>query len=418
MRDVEVYANPLEVDGRRLVHVIVHDVTEKRRLEEERHRASKLESIGLLAGGIAHDFNNILAAITGFVAAARFRVAADPDALRALDAAERAAVRATRLTKQLLTFAKGGAPVKRIAALGPIVREAAGFALAGSNVRCELELPDDLRSADVDEGQFAQVIHNLVLNAAQSMPDGGVIEIAAANVASPTAPGPAALPAGEYVRIAVRDRGTGIARDTLPRIFDPYFTTKRSGSGLGLATSYSIVRAHRGAITVDSELGVGSTFTILIPASRRAAETGDRARDAVVGGSGSILIMDDEDQVREAYREVLTLLGYDVVLARDGREAIELYARAYGEGRPFAAVILDLTVPGGLGGRETIRELAKLDPEVRAIVASGYVDDSVLADPRAAGFAGVLTKPFTIGELDSTLRAVTGADGDPSGTPD
>ena len=410
LRDVEIHANPLEIDDKRLVHLIVHDVTEKRRLEEERHRASKLESIGLLAGGIAHDFNNILAAITGFISAAKLRSTPDHDVLRTLDAAETAAVRATRLTKQLLTFAKGGAPVKRIAALAPIIREAAGFALAGSNVRCELSLPEDLWNADVDEGQFAQVIHNLVLNAAQAMPGGGVISITAVNVTHQGASAPPeSLPAGDYIQVAVSDRGTGIPPQTLARIFDPYFTTKETGSGLGLATSYSIVRAHRGALGVESEVGVGSTFTILIPASRRPAAAGALASGTVVGGSGRVLIMDDEDQVRDAYREVLTLLGYEVVLARDGRAGLERYAAAVAGGRRVSAVILDLTVPGGLGGRETIRELAKLDPDVRAIVASGYVDDSVLADPRAAGFAGVLTKPFTISDLDSTLRAVMAA---------
>ena len=407
-RDVEIHANPLEIDGQRLIHLIVHDVTEKRRLEEERHRAGKLESIGLLAGGIAHDFNNILAAISGFIAAARLRVAPDHEVLRTLDAAETAAVRATRLTKQLLTFAKGGAPVKRVASLAPIIREAAGFALVGSNVRCEFSLPASLWDADVDEGQFGQVIHNLVLNAAQAMPAGGVIAIAAANVTrSGAGASPPALPAGEFVEVTVSDRGTGIPPEALPRIFDPYFTTKPAGSGLGLATAYSIVKAHGGSLDVRSEPGVGTTLTIQIPASRRRTDAVPQRSDAVVGGSGRVLIMDDEDQVRDAYREVLTLLGYDVVLARDGGEAIERYAEAFAEGRRFSAVILDLTVPGGLGGRETIRELAKLDPDVRAIVASGYVDDSVLADPHAAGFAGVLTKPFTIGDLDSTLRMVT-----------
>ena len=409
LRDVEAYANPLEIEGRRLIHIIVQDVTEKRRLEEERHRASKLESIGLLAGGIAHDFNNILAAIVGFVSAAKLRTTPDQPIYRTLEAAEMAAVRATRLTKQLLTFAKGGAPVKKVAALAPIVREAAGFALVGSNVKCAFSTPEDLWSAEVDEGQIAQVIHNLVLNAAQAMPQGGIVTVAAGNVSPGAAELPAGVAGGEYVEITVRDHGVGIAPENLGSIFDPYFTTKNSGSGLGLATSYSIVKAHRGAITVSSRLGVGTTFTVLIPASRATPSTSPAGVSGVVSGRGRVLVMDDEEQVRDAYREVLTLLGYEVELARDGREAIELFADAIGRDAPFAAVILDLTVPGGLGGRDTVRELQKLDPDVKAIVASGYVDDSILANPGDAGFCGVLTKPFTIDELSRMLQGVIAA---------
>ncbi len=409
LRDVEIYANPLEIEGKHLIHIIVQDVTEKRRLEEERHRASKLESIGLLAGGIAHDFNNILAAIVGFVSAAKLRATPDQPIYRTLEAAEMAAVRATRLTKQLLTFAKGGAPVKKVAALAPIVREAAGFALVGSNVRCEFSPPADLWSAEVDEGQIAQVIHNLVLNAAQAMPEGGIVTVTAGNVHRGIAELPAGLAGGEFVEITVGDHGAGIAPEHLERIFDPYFTTKKSGSGLGLATSYSIVKAHRGTITVTSRLGVGTTFAVLIPASRATPFTSPAGVSGVVSGRGRVLVMDDEEQVRDAYREVLILLGYEVELARDGREAIELFADAIGRDMPFAAVILDLTVPGGLGGRDTVRELQKLDPDVKAIVASGYVDDSILANPGAAGFCGVLTKPYTIDELSRTLQGVIAA---------
>jgi PAS domain S-box-containing protein len=406
LRDVEVYATPLEIDGRLLINIIVQDVTEKRRLEEDRHRASKLESIGLLAGGIAHDFNNVLAAIVGFVSAAKLRASPDQPIYRTLEAAEAAAVRATRLTKQLLTFAKGGAPVKRVAALGPIIREATGLALAGSNVRCAFSAPDDLWNAEVDEGQIGQVIHNLVLNAVQAMPDGGAVTVSAANVTRDSAPSSAGAAGDELVEITVRDEGVGIAPGNLGSIFDPYFTTKKSGSGLGLATSYSIVKAHRGEIAVASRLGAGTTFTVRIPASRAAPPVSPAAATGVVGGRGRILVMDDEEQVRDAYREVLMLLGYRVDLARDGREAIELFADAIGRDAPFAAVILDLTVPGGLGGRDTVRELRKLDPDVKAIVASGYVDDSILANPGDAGFCGVLTKPYTIDELSQTLQRV------------
>ncbi len=409
LRDVEIYANPLEIEDRHLIHIVVQDVTEKRRLEEERHRASKLESIGLLAGGIAHDFNNVLAAIVGFVSAAKLRVAPDQPVYRTLEAAETAAVRATRLTKQLLTFAKGGAPVKKVAALAPIIREAASLALVGSNVKCDVSLPEDLWNAEVDEGQIAQVIHNLVLNAAQAMPEGGIATVAAANVVRGAAELPASATPGELVEITVSDNGVGIAPENLGSIFDPYFTTKQAGSGLGLATSYSIVKAHRGAIAVTSRVGAGTTFTVLIPACRTAPAATPAVLSAVVSGRGRVLVMDDEEQVRDACREVLTLLGYQVELARDGREAIELFADAIGRDLPFSAVILDLTVPGGLGGRDTVRELQKLDPDVKAIVASGYVDDSILADPGGAGFCGVLTKPYTIDELSRTLQGVIAA---------
>jgi two-component system cell cycle sensor histidine kinase/response regulator CckA len=375
---------------------IATDLTERKRLEEELLRTQKLESIGTLAGGIAHDFNNLLQGIFGLITMARAAIDDRASALALLGQAESALHRSVGLTTQLLTFAKGGKPVKKVVDLAPIVAESVHFALSGSKVVPELTLAPDLRAAEVDANQIAQVIQNIVLNADQAMPGGGRITVEARN-----AP-------GDTVEIAIRDTGVGIPPEHLPRIFDPYFTTKEKGSGLGLATSYAIVRSHGGSLGASSELGVGTTFTIRLPSvDRPARPAGTTAHDVPAPGR-RILVMDDEAIVRRVSASLLESLGCVVEVAEDGERAIVSYKAALDGGRPFDAVILDLTVRGGMGGREALARLRELDPGVRAIVSSGYSAEAPVSDHREFGFLAALAKPYDRAALQQVLHQVLG----------
>ncbi len=386
------------------VVVVFRDVTEQQRMEAALLNEQKLDSIGILAGGIAHDFNNLLTAIAGNITLSKMMALDSQDELiDCLSEAEAACLRATDLTHQLLTFAKGGAPIKRITSLGALLRETAPFALAGSNVRCEFSIPDDLWPVEVDPTQIGQVINNLIINAKQAMPNGGTIAVQARN--SIVWPEHAATAeTGAFVQISIRDQGEGIPKEYLQKIFVPYFTTKKTGTGLGLATSYSIIRNHHGSITVDSEVGVGSVFHVYLPASEASAE--ERARPEPPRGKGRILLMDDDDMVRKVTVQMLRQLGYSVDGASDGVEVIELYRKAKEAAQPYDVVIMDLTIPGGMGGRECIEKLRAMDPEARAIVTSGYSDDPVMAEHTRFGFSGVISKPWKIESLNETLHDV------------
>ena len=386
--------------------LIFRDVTLREKMEEKLQTADKLESISLLAGGIAHDFNNILTGVLGNLSLAGLDVPRDSELHQRLDEAERATLRARDLTRQLLTFARGGAPVKRLTRVDRVVREAAVFASRGSAVFVGVEVADDLWPAEVDEGQVSQVIQNIVINAVQAMPSGGAITVSMSNAvvepgnAHPLLPGP-------YVRIAIRDEGIGIPEKLLKKIFDPYFTTKQAGSGLGLATSYSIVRNHQGHIEVISAPGQGSTFIIHLPAvkngqvSREARET----LESSIRGR-NVLVMDDEEEVRAIAIQMLKVLGFPSTGARDGAAALELFKAARQEGAPYDLVILDLTVAGGMGGREAMDGLLALDPHVRVVVSSGYSNDPILANYREYGFRAVLPKPYMMKDLTRVLREV------------
>ena len=387
---------------------IVRDITRRRLMEAEILKSQKLESLGILAGGIAHDLNNILTAILANLSILRMYANLEEDLAHILTEAERACGRARRLGEQLLTFAKGGSPIKKVLSLGGLLRDTTEFALAGSNIRCEYSMAEDLDAVEGDPTQISQVIHNLVLNAKQAMPEGGVIRLCAANatVGEQEATG---LRAGSYVKISIEDRGEGIPAENLPRIFDPFFTTKRDGSGLGLATAYSIVKGHGGHIHVESDVGAGATFHVYLPAFEgdhcpaRAKEPETRK------GSGKVLVIDDEPTILRSAREILTRLGYEVECAREGAEGLRLYREAMARGRPFDTVILDLTIPGGMGGRETIRKLRDVDPKAKVIVSSGYSDDPVMAHYREYGFCAVLPKPYSLEELSETLHRVGAA---------
>lgn len=403
LRTAPVYGDDRQITGG---VAIVEDLTERRRLEDEHLRTQKLESLGLLAGGLAHDFNNILTAVLGNISMLRGDEPRTPaETGEILQDAERAALRARDLTQQLLTFAKGGAPLKRLVSVADLVREAASFTVRGSASKCVYRLPADTWPAEVDSGQITQVVQNLVINADQAMPDGGVITLEADNVRL-TAGEVGHLPAGPYVRIRVADTGVGIPERYMGRIFDPYFTTKQKGSGLGLTMCFSIVQKHGGHITVASKVGQGTTFSIYLPAlTDTAAEA--RGLDAAEPDpcpGGRILMMDDEVTILGFARRMLESAGYEVETAPDGEEAIRLFTVAQRAGRPFDVVILDLTVPGGLGGKETFQRLRKLQPDVCAIVSSGYSTDQIMAQFRTLGFAGVVPKPYTSKELLKALR--------------
>jgi PAS domain S-box-containing protein len=387
------------------VVLVFRDITETRRMEEELRRTQKLQSLSVLAGGIAHDFNNALMAIIGNVSLAKLYAGSEERVLAKLAEIERAALRTKDLTQQLLTFAKGGAPVKKAASLAQLVRETAEFGLTGSNVGCRFEIAEDLWPVEVDAGQISQVVSNLILNADQSMPDGGTVDINMVNervTHSSSSP----LKEGRYVKTTFRDHGQGIAREHLPKIFDPYFTTKQIGSGLGLSVAYSIIEKHDGYIAVESALNQGTAFTIYLPARAFGVVEPPRVPAPVKRGKGKVLLMDDEKDIREVGAEMLEVLGYEVESVPAGAEAVAAYRNAREQGTPFEVVILDLTVPGGLGGKETIGRILGFDPQAKVIVSSGYSNEDVMSRYEQYGFRGALSKPYRIQELGEILSTV------------
>jgi len=395
-------------DGRVIGAVLVfRDVTSERKMEEAVLRARNLESVGLLAGGIAHDFNNIMTAILGSVSLAKICIGQKNEAYELLAETEKAFARARDLTQQLLTFAKGGAPIKQTASISELVTHTTQFALRGSNIRCEIAFPENLCQVDFDTGQLSQAISNLVINAKQAMPESGVLKITAENIQ--VSEGNQYLSAGRYVKLMIQDTGVGIPEDDLDKIFDPYFTTKQQGSGLGLATTYSIIKQHGGQIEVESEAGIGTAFTVYLLASNRAGPLkteSPQAEKKIHRGQGRVLVMDDEAAIRDVLERQLSYLGYDVALARDGNEAIVLYQEAGQTHQPFDVVILDLTIPGGIGGKECIETLKKLDPDVNAIVSSGYFTDPVMAEYEKYGFRTRIAKPYQLEELSQALHEI------------
>lgn len=381
------------------------DVTERQGLNEERLKAQKMESVGIMAGGIAHDFNNFLTVILGSISLVKME--ADPESriYRLLADAEQGARQAKELTSQLLSFSKGGEPIKRVCVFGPLVEEWVRFALRGSNVTFGFSISDALWLVEIDESQVCQVINNIVINAAQAMPDGGRLDVSADNVVVGSDTG-VALDDGKYVRVSLQDTGPGIPEEHLHRVFDPYFTTKQHGSGLGLATSYSIIKGHGGTITVESQPKAGAAFHVYFPASEKVLAEIESVEELVLRGSGRILVMDDVEMVRRTAYRLLHRMGYEVETARDGNEAIEFYERAVAKGDPYDVVIVDLTIPGAPGGREVLGELRKIDPAVRVIVSSGYVNDPVISKYQEFGFNGVVTKPYNAEEIHRVLNSV------------
>lgn len=389
------------------ISVFIRDVSERKKSETERLTTSKLESLGTLAGGIAHDLNNILTVISGNIGLAQIEAPADSGSLLGfLSKAGQAAQHAAHLSSQLLTFSKGGAPLKKVVSLGDLLEHSAEFALYGSNLRTDFDISVDLWKAEVDAGQIEQVINALILNAREAMPQGGTVRVRARNVVFEEG-GNNPLPSGRYVKVTISDRGAGISEALRTKIFDPYFTTKPAATGLGLAISYSVIKKHGGLLLLESSSGEGSTFAFYLRASE------NHASSTVEPGAGGrpfrynhqrILVMDDEEAIRELTSQLLGTLGYEVTAVPDGLEAVRLYERALRKGEHFQAVILDATVRGGMGGVATIERLRSMDPKVNAIICSGYSDEAALSEFLAFGFRGALPKPFTRSELADALQ--------------
>jgi signal transduction histidine kinase/ActR/RegA family two-component response regulator len=378
------------------------EIVERQKAEEELLKFAKLESVAVLAGGIAHDFNNIMTAIQGNVSLAKLASKPRDKVHRWLEEAEKACTRAKDLTQQLLTFSRGGEPVRKVCHVTGIVKDSCEFALRGSSVRCEFHIPEHVWPVNVDVGQISQVVSNLVINAQQAMPQGGVIDVRMGHSKVWPEDG-LPIPHGDYVKISVEDYGCGITEEHLSKIFDPYFTTKQKGSGLGLATSYSIIKKHDGLITVDSAPGFGTAFHVYLPRSYDEVTTVEGSKRKLVTGNAKILLMDDEETIGELAKEMLTLLGYEVDVANEGSQAVEMYRNARKISDPYDLLILDLTVPGGMGGKEVLEILGKSYPYVKAIVSSGYSNAPIMANHKKYGFIGVMSKPYTVQDLSGAV---------------
>lgn len=388
---------------------ISEDITGKQQTEQELFKIKKLESVGVLAGGIAHDFNNILSAILGNINLALFDETLNDRTKKLLSEAEKASLRAKDLTQQLLTFAKGGEPVKETFSLENVIKDSANFVLHGDKVACRFDFSTDLWLVDIDKGQIGQVIQNTVLNSSHAMPDGGVINVSCENVFLTDEQDFPKLQKGRFVKISIEDSGIGIPAKIIEKIFDPYFSTKQEGSGLGLAISQSIINKHGGHLSVKSKLGEGTTFTIYLPASEQT-KTQDQKSDVyeIKSTQAKILIMDDEDMVRTVAKEMLTQLGHDVLLAKSGEEAIKLYKESINENNKFNLVLMDLTIPGGMGGEEAVKEILAIDPDAKVIVSSGYSNDPIMANFKDYGFCSAIVKPFKLQELSSVIGQIHG----------
>ena len=395
------------------------DITDQRMMQGELLKSQKMESLGILAGGIAHDFNNILTGIMGNISFAQMFLDATHKSRKPLIEAEKASVRAAELAQQLLTFARGGEPIKSVASVQHLVDESVSLVLRGTNIKGVVDIPDSIHAIDADEGQISQVFHNIIINATQAMPGGGVLNVIARNEEVDPA-NTLTLPAGNYVRISFSDEGCGISEENLKRIFDPYFTTKSAGNGLGLASAHSIVSRHGGTIAVTSAPGIGTTFTIYLPSIGETFSRHQTAKATQSAGDqagGSVLVMDDEEMIRDLATEILKYLGYQVTTCADGDEAILLYRTAMESGEPFKAAIMDLTIPGGMGGMEAAKQIQAIDPEACLIVSSGYSNDQILAEYGAHGFSGVVAKPYTVSELGQVLGSLIASASNPGKAP-
>jgi PAS domain S-box-containing protein len=397
-------AAPIIDKKNRIIGVVLvfRDITEKEKLLQTSQRNQKLESLGLLAGGIAHDFNNLMGGIFGYIDMA-IEESTEDTVIKRLSKAMTTIDRARGLTQQLLTFAKGGDPVQEAMPIYQIIQDTAHFALSGSNVSCSFDLVEGLLMCNIDKNQICQVIDNIVINAQQAMPEGGTVMISAKNVSIAETEHPI-LSKGNYVKVSFKDSGIGISKKILPRIFDPFFTTKPKGHGLGLATCYSIVNRHCGAIDVESVLDEGTTFHVYLPASEAKMVTSKVKTAIYHKGSGKIVVMDDEEVMQETMSDMLETLGYTVECKNDGKTTLEFFISEYDVNHPISAFILDLTIPGGMGGKEVVREIRKLDQKVPVFVASGYADDPIMRNPAEYGFTASIGKPFLKADLAKMLE--------------
>jgi signal transduction histidine kinase/CheY-like chemotaxis protein len=409
---VTVNTGTITYKGKRSEIMFIAKAADPLETEDQIQKTRKLESIAALSGGIAHDYNNLLTVIIGNISLIQSYMDSEDIIYRMLSEAFEASMIAKSLTQKLITFSKGGAPIKQTASLSPLAKSATEFTLSGSNIKCEFFIPDNLYLVEIDKTQISQAIHNLVMNAREAMPEGGTITVKAENITIPKKT--RTLNKGKHVKICVTDQGIGIPAENFEKIFDPYFSTKQRGNqkgmGLGLSICHSIIEKHNGDVMVESSVGVGTTVSILLPASaekkieKKTAKITDE--ETPVPGRGRILVMDDEKMIVKLTSLILSRLGYEAEFATEGSGAIEMYKAAMESDRPYDAVILDLTVRGGMGGKETIRNLISMDPEVKGIVSSGYSDDPVMEDYQKYGFKGVVVKPFSIYELSENLNNV------------
>jgi PAS domain S-box-containing protein len=412
-RVIEQVASPIRDNKNEVAGVVLvfRDITERQRIDAERRKAETLEQLGLLAGGIAHDFNNLLTAIIGNISLASLLLPPNDEMASRLDDAKNASMRARDLAQQLLTFARGGAPIKKTASIGKLIQDTVSFSLRGSHSRSEFQFGADLWPAEIDSGQISQVVANLVVNADQAMPNGGTLHVSCENFryTSTTSPAIPDLSPGDYIRIKIHDEGVGIPEKYLKRIFDPYFTTKPKGNGLGLATAYSIIKNHNGLITVESEVHLGSTFNLYLPAALHQELPVEQQAAPITGpitGTGRVLVVDDEEAIRALVEFTLSRLGYQVTQAATALEGVNIYREKLEVGERFDAVILDLTLPGGMGGKEALKKLIEIDPTVNAIVSSGYATDATMSRYQDFGFRGVIAKPYEAGELGKIVHDV------------
>jgi PAS domain S-box-containing protein len=408
---VETSAFPLKDASGTITSAIetINNITDRYLLEAEQLKTQKLEAIGTLAGGIAHDFNNLLQGVFGYLSIAKMSLNDREKTFAMLEQAEQALNMSVNLTSQLLTFSKGGKPVKKRIKLRSLIENTVKFAMSGSPCDYRFAIDEKLSQVEADEGQIGQVIQNIVLNANDAMPYGGTVTVHAKNAEIPKAHNSLLVKGGKFVNIRIKDSGVGIPEQYLPRVFDPYFTTKQKGSGLGLATSYSIVRNHGGVLWVNSKVGKGTTFYIYLPAIDAEEEKQSHVSASIPERKGRVLLMDDEEMIRNVATEMITVFGHEVECAEDGKTAIEKFNHARNAGRPFDVVILDLTVKGGMGGEQTVKKLLEIDPKAKVAVSSGYAENPVTSDYRSYGFAAILNKPYRIDLLRDTLNSLIGS---------
>lgn len=400
-------AAPIKDNSNNIIGAVIvfRDETESRKIERELQKASQLESIGILAGGIAHDFNNFLTPIIGTISLLKEEDNVDT---KLLEIIETAANEARNLTKQLLTFSKGGAPVKKISTIENLIKNTINFALSGSNIKSNLNIPKNIWATNIDEGQITQVMNNIIINAKQAMPEGGEINITVDNIKITQEKRILTFPhkVGKFVKISIRDHGKGIPINDINRIFDPFFSTKKDGNGLGLAITFSIIKKHEGYITVESEPNKGTTFHLYLPALKEDSPSKMKPQNKTISGKGKILLMDDDKNILVVTGAMLENLGYDVILTENGENAIEEILNARELNSPIDLAIMDLTIPGGMGGKEAIEKIKVIDPDFKIIVSSGYSNDEIMANHKAFGVNGILVKPYQITDLSSVLNKV------------
>jgi len=410
------------IDGRLVRMEMALDITDRKNMETQLQQAQKMESIGILAGGIAHDFNNLLFAVMGNISLAQDDLKPESEASESLRAAEDACVKAKELTARLITFSKGGDPIKKINSIDELLKETVASALQGSNIKPEISIANDIRQANIDEDQIKQVVRNIVVNAKEAMDGNGPLKVSCENIEI-SEKNSLTLNPGKYIKIFFEDQGYGISKENMGKIFDPYFSTKDMGAdkgqGLGLTISYSIIEKHGGLITVESELRKGSTVSVYLPAASAKEPGLQKSKGKPVAqkpvkqsgtGTGKILLMDDEKEIRAFLGQVINRLGYDVETCTEGKEAVEIYKKAMESKKTFDVAILDLTNKVGMGGQETMRRLLEIDDTARGIVITGYFDNPVVANFRAYGFSGFITKPATRDQLSKVINEVISKD--------